>query len=183
MDEIIDKYGKNKLYGFHPDDDEGGLVSIERGRLGKIARSMRLSLGGASVGKKASFVTFSDINNQAIELSSFIGKTVVLYVWSSECEPCKKSLPYYKYLAEENKHNDFYTIGLNTDKNRENFDEFIKDQNLPFVNIWIGQNNKFLHDWNIGDFPTTIIVDKYGYIKYRGSINKEFLEFIVNKII
>ncbi|HSQ23625.1 MAG TPA: redoxin family protein [Pyrinomonadaceae bacterium] len=80
------------------------------------------------------------IEGQAIKLSDYADKVVVLNIWATWCGPCRLEMPELVKISNEYKTRGLVVIGLATTYNEQNDPErvknFVKAQNIPYKIIW-----------------------------------------------
>jgi thiol-disulfide isomerase/thioredoxin len=157
---------------------------LEIGRIGKKANSMEMALQNAAVGHGFRPLKFENKLGEIIDIDRCRGIPTVIYVWSSNCGPCKKSMPYY--LAAYERHishgREFEIIALNINEKPSDLATFLKETPLPFSVPWIGPYAKVLHEWRIDAFPTTFILDRTMTVRARGQMSEEFLMAAMEKV-
>ncbi|MCZ4222783.1 TlpA family protein disulfide reductase [Pedobacter rhodius] len=106
----------------------------------------------------------SDINGNKFDLKNTTGKVVVLNFWFINCPPCKSEIPDLNELVNryrDNKDVIFLAIALD---DRYEIKDFLKT--IPF-NYNIVDNGRFLSDkFNVKSYPTHVVIDKTGTIKF-----------------
>lgn len=78
--------------------------------------------------------TMEAIDGSEVLLSSMFGKVLYIDVWATWCGPCVREAPYFMKIAEKYKGDDricFISLSVDSDKDREQWVEFVKDEN-PF---------------------------------------------------
>ena len=182
LDVLSKEYSKVKLFSPYV-NEEGRFVSREMGRIGKKAKSADLALQNASVGQPLAELNVKDLEGNPVTLTDHAGKVVILYFWSSTCGPCRKSMPYYREIAEQLKGEGkpFQMITLSVDDNQEELDLFMQENSMPFINCRIGKNNRLLHEWGVDGFPTGMLIDQRGVVSAKGQLSKDFLQSVTAK--
>ena len=142
--------------------------------------------------------TLYDLNGEAVSLSDFVGKTVLMNIWATWCPPCKKELPDLVKIMEEFGGEDFTILGLAVESTRGSdfagLKKFAQEKkiNYPILTgkTWQESGAKgYDKEVNIaiGPFrpgssiPTTFIIDKEGNVRKKivGMRDyKTFKEFI-----
>ncbi len=120
-----------------------------------------------------------------INISSLIGKPIVINVWTSWCAYCKIEMPYFNELYLKEKDNiNFVMINVTGDRDtKEDAKKFVNENNFDF-NIYYDFTLDSVENLEIYSYPTTIFVDKEGYINYVrvGTITKDELVDKINEL-
>lgn len=134
---------------------------------------------------KEKAIDFVVLNNEGkeVNLSDYFGKPIVLNFWASWCGPCKIEMPTFDkvYLKYKDKIN-FLMVNL-TDGSRDTVTgvkEFITNAGYSFP-VFFDTNYSAAENYGIYSIPTTIFIDKDGYIMdYHIGIMSE--ELLINYI-
>ena len=123
--------------------------------------------------------------NERINVKSLIGKPIVINIWTSWCTYCANEMKYFNelYLVEKDNIN-FMMINATGDRDSvENADKFVNQNNYEFKPYY-DLNLEALKALGIYSYPTTIFVDKDGYIDSVkiGVITKEELESRIERL-
>lgn len=123
--------------------------------------------------------TVLDYNDNEVKLSDFKGKPVVLNFWATWCFYCKEEMPDFNIAFE--KYPDVEFLMLNaTDGYQETIEsakKYYENEGFDF-NIYFDTNSQAVNNYGITGFPTTIFIDKDGYVvaSAGGMIDLETLE-------
>jgi thiol-disulfide isomerase/thioredoxin len=113
--------------------------------------------------------TLNDLDGNAVSLTDFRGKVVIIDFWATWCPPCRKGIPDFVDLQKEFGDGKLVVLGVNLDQGRP-------DQIVPMVRQF-ADNYKInypvlMHDFNIVNayggiesIPTTFVVDKDGRVR------------------
>lgn len=114
--------------------------------------------------------TVSLINGDSFNLSSQIGKVVLIDFWDVRCAPCIKALPELKSLYEQFNSEGFEIIGISLDTDKELLMRFLDKNSLPWP---ISCSYKgFYKDetaliYGINATPSTWLVDRKGIMRFN----------------
>jgi len=108
-----------------------------------------------------------DIYGNKIDKKAWLGKTVVLNFWFINCAPCRKEIPELNNLVAKYASNPnvmFVAIALDKD-----FDvkEFITK--APFNYTLVGDGRYYTDMYNIHSYPTHVVIDREGKIRFHTS--------------
>lgn len=119
---------------------------------------------------KAPDFTVSDMDGNSVKLSDLIGKPIVLNFWASWCPPCKSEMPEFNQVYKElGKEVTFMMVDL-VDGQRETKKtgtEYITEQGFSFP-VYFDTTGEAANTYGIMSIPTTIFIDKDGYIVTEG---------------
>ena len=59
---------------------------------------------------------FQDINSKDLKLSDFAGKLLLINLWATWCEPCKKEMPSLDRLQKQYNKEDFHILAISIDR-------------------------------------------------------------------
>ncbi len=130
--------------------------------------------------------TVYDLDGNAVRLSDFLGKPVVLNFWASWCGPCKSEMPDFdEAYAELGEDIQFLMVNM-TDGSRETVEKasaFIAEQGYSFP-VFYDTDSDAAATYGIYSLPTTLFIDSegYGIAQATGAINRELLQKGVDMI-
>jgi peroxiredoxin len=174
------------------DPDTGELVEIDVDKVKADRRFNQLvnrSISGWE-GKPAPDIAGLSFDGNEIELSSYEGKSVLLYVWFTNCPPCARIAPELATLHEKYRNRGFTVLGANADKvlglpyDDTDRVEYTRKHSVNYPNIHLTKETRQSLG-NINIFPTLFLIDREGtivkyYVNYQP---REVLEREIEKII
>lgn len=108
--------------------------------------------------------TLSDLNSQAVALSDFRGKVVLLDFWATWCDPCREETPHLIDLQTQHGGQGLQIIGISMDDEVRPVREFQQQfkMNYPVVmgNAKLGE----LYGGVLG-LPVVFLLDRSGRIR------------------
>lgn len=148
------------------------------------------------IGEKAPDFTLNDKDGNAVSLSDFRGKKVVVYFYPKDNTPgCSRQAQAFKALYDSFKNNDIVIIGISKDSEKSH-QSFVTKYELPFIllsdpelkaiqayGVW--QEKKIYGKTSMGVVRSTYIIDEEGKVmkvfpKAKPDTNAaEILEFLV----
>lgn len=135
--------------------------------------------GGTLTG--APDVTVYDAGGQAVKLSDFRGRPVVLNFWGSWCHFCKKEMP--DFDAAFNAHPDVQFLMVDSQESEQEGRAYVEKHGYSFP-IYFDPEQNALSAYGVSGFPTTVFIDRDGKIAARanGMISADALEKGIEKI-
>ncbi len=107
--------------------------------------------------------TLPDLDGKKVSLSDFRGKWVVLDFWGSWCGWCVKGFPALKEAY--NKYgNKIVVIGIDCNESEADWRNGVKEHQLPWLNVYNGNDKALYEAYNIQGFPTKAIVNPEGML-------------------
>ena len=131
--------------------------------------------------------TLYDQYGKKHKLSDYKGKTIFLNFWATWCPPCKAEMPDIENLYKEyNKNNDDVVImgvaspNLGNEGDQEYIENFLEEEGYTFPVVF-DEGGELIYRYGFSSFPSTIIVDKDGYITQYvpGSMNKDTMKYLI----
>src|ERR1044072_611311 len=122
-----------------------------------------------------------------VSLDELHGKVVLLDFWGTWCPPCVASLPGLRDLNKKyGKEGSFVIISVSSDGDEEKWKTFVAKEKMVWPQF-LDRDHKVQRIFGIHAFPTYILLDGEGVIKYRAvgmSLEKEAtLEEAIHKHI
>ncbi len=128
--------------------------------------------------------TLTDVQGQALELSKYRGRVVLLDFWATTCGGCKIELPWYVAFSDKYRSQGLSVIGL--DMYGES-PEVIK----PFLLKWkmtypVAVGTDALGErFSLKEMPLTLLIDRNGRIavSHVGIVDKAAFESDIHKLL
>ena len=124
--------------------------------------------------KKLSNITFTNINNELINLKDFSGKLIVLNFWATWCAPCREEMPSLDKLQELEEFQNLKIIPVNIGQEKVekslNFFQSLVLKILTYILIIQLSLQKL---FSLRGLPTTVLINKDGeeFARIVGSID------------
>lgn len=124
----------------------------------------------------------TDLQGNTYTKATVKGKVVVLNFWFIACQPCLREMPQLNELVDQFKNKDVVFLAPAMDE-KDKLEEFLHKKVFTY-NI-IPAANAFVKALKIASFPTHLIADKtgvvrYAYMGYREDIEKTIAANIVS---
>ncbi len=113
-------------------------------------------------GKKLPVVDLLDNNGAKVSTTSLLGKPLVLNVWATTCEACKKEMPALAQMNDEFGDRVRF-IGVNQFANNETALSFARDKGVHY-DLLSDQNGELISALGVAGLPYTLFVSGDGTI-------------------
>lgn len=122
--------------------------------------------GNPDIGKMAPVFAIPDTSGQAVSLQSYRGKYVLVDVWASFCEPCRKENPNVVNAFNTYKDKNFTILGVSLDTTKTAWLEAVHKDKLNWQHLsdfkqW---KSSIVTAYNIESIPFNVLVDPEGKI-------------------
>lgn len=98
------------------------------------------------------------------------GKVVVLDFWATWCAPCHQSLPALRDLHRmSEKGEPVVVIGVSGDSSEGLVRDFVREHSLEWTQVWDDHQRVAHSAFQVGGYPTFVVVDHDGKIVFRDS--------------
>ena len=108
-------------------------------------------------------IKFQDTSGKDVTLSSFKGKTVLLNLWATWCQPCREEMPALDRLQQQLGSDKFEVVVLSLD--RQGLDasgKFLDEVKAHAVRLYTDVTTKQGLALKLVGMPTTILINKDG---------------------
>jgi len=131
----------------------------------------------------ASDFALQNMDEEAIKLSDYRGKVVLLNFWATWCPPCVREMPSMERL-QQRVGEGFKVIAANQMEEPDDVFAFTGQLAVePTFEIVFDSDSKVSQAYVVRGLPTTYLIDKKGNIRYRAVGGREFDHAEVVKII
>jgi thiol-disulfide isomerase/thioredoxin len=199
LKDFLDKYPKSdeapdalpllaSAYEFYAEEDEArkyyhqlvqSFPATEQGK--KAAGALRrLDLVGKSLDLKG-----TGLKNEEIDASQYQGKVLLVTFWATWAEPVKRDLPELSKIYQKHHPGGFEIIGVSLDSERAELDAFLKENPLPWPQIFEpgGMDSRLATEFGISSLPTMILVDAQGKVLNRSIRTAAELDRQLEKVL
>jgi len=130
-----------------------------------------------------SFVT---MDNQTVSNGSLRGKVVLLDFWGSWCPPCRESVPVMRNIERKYADKPFQLVGISSDDDADVWRTFVAAQHMDWAE-YLDSTDRVQQAFQIESFPTYVVVDRDGVIRFRqsgfGDTSAEEIEDAINSAL
>ncbi len=137
---------------------------------------------GHRIGDKATdFSLEPAAGGEAVSLSQFKGKPVLVVFWATWCPPCRREMPVLKKLHEKYGPMglEIVSVSIPYRQTRESVVKFQEKYDLPFSVLWDSENAASRH-YQVSQVPTNFFVDPEGVVRLRAhSLSPELEDLII----
>jgi thiol-disulfide isomerase/thioredoxin len=128
----------------------------------------------------------NNLAGQAVDLSSFKGKVVLINFWASWCEPCREEFEELIHLQEKYDAKGLKIFAVNLAEMKPRITQFLKGNTISdnAIEILLDRNSLVYKTWKARGIPTTFLVGKNGRIEgvWIGSIDNADSDELKGKI-
>ena len=130
--------------------------------------------------------TVYDQNGNAVKLSDFAGKPIVLNIWATWCYYCTVEMPDFNEMYKSHPDVQFLMVNA-TGTNGETVEsakKYINDNGFEFP-VYYDIDGDALVTYGVTSFPTTILITKSGEIVYNqaGMLSAAQLDNLIHQLI
>lgn len=111
---------------------------------------------------------FTTDDHQIISNASLRGKVVLLDFWGTWCPPCRESVPILRDLYKKYSGKAFQLVGVSSDDDQDVWKTFIQAQRMDWPD-YLDASDEVQRVFKIESFPTFVVLDKDGVIRFRQS--------------
>lgn len=125
------------------------------------------------------------LDGEAVKLSDFAGKKVILNFWATWCPPCRAEMPHMeKFYEKYGKGAVVLAVNLtHTEKKQSNVSTFVEDFELSFP-IVMDEEGDVTGMYQVFAYPTSYMIDSQGIIQeiYRGAMDYATMKQMTSKM-
>lgn len=112
--------------------------------------------------------SFTTQDNQPFSNSSLRGKVVLVDFWGTWCPPCRESVPFLRNLNKKYAGKPFQLVSISSDDDVDVWQTFIKAERMEWSQ-YIDLPGDVREAFKVESYPTFILMDKDGVIRFRQS--------------
>jgi len=153
-----------------------------------LSNSINLSSNGIAtntllLGSQLPAIKLENVDGQEISTQSLLNKPLIINVWYSTCEPCRRELPALAN-ADMQYRNLVRFVGVNIKDSATVAREFAAQYGVEFE-LLLDKNGLFISQLGIATAPVTLAIDQQGVIvgQKAGEISASELDELVKELL
>ncbi|HVO76483.1 MAG TPA: redoxin domain-containing protein [Candidatus Bathyarchaeia archaeon] len=153
------------------------ISDAARSDLVRIATLRKLKIGLPAID-----ISATSFQGKKIRLlNDYKGKVVLLDFWASWCGPCRMEMPNVIATYNELHQKGFEIVGVSLDKEKEPFENFIRDNKMEWPQLYDGKYwmSDYARLYAVTSIPATFLLDRKGVIRFRNVRGEELREAVV----
>ena len=165
---------------------EKDAADVRIGKTRKLGPATANALQGLRVlgiGKPLSDVAGNTVAGPSARLSDYKGKVLVIDVWATWCPPCRALIPHLKEITAHYAKKPFALVGISADAEKETVVDFLEAKKLPWPQWWDGDDGPVAKALGVRFYPTLLLVDHKGIIRYKNVHDAEKLKELIAKLV
>lgn len=111
--------------------------------------------------------SFLDQQGRRLALADFLGRVVLLNIWSTWCLPCIDEMPALDRLQARLGGSGFHVLALSIDESMEDVRRFYDNLGIRHLEPYLAQRSRVMADIAVVGLPTTILIDGDGRERSR----------------
>ena len=153
-----------------------------------LSNSIDLSSDGIAtnsllIGSQLPAIKLENIEGQEVSTQSLLNKPLIINVWYSTCEPCRRELPALAN-ADTQYRDQVRFVGVNIKDSATVAKEFASQYGVEFE-LLLDKNGLFISQLGIATAPVTLAIDPQGLIvgQKAGEISASELDELVKELL
>ena len=102
---------------------------------------------------------------KTFDLSSQLGKAVVLDFWATWCGPCRRGLPMIMEAVSDFPSSDVVFVAVNQGESKEQVDDFLNHYDLRKLSVALDSNKSVGASYGVKGLPHTVVIDPSGIVR------------------
>jgi len=111
---------------------------------------------------------FTTIERQSVKSNDLRGKVVLIDFWATWCSVCRDSIPMLRSLQKRYKSQAFVMVGVSSDNDEDAVRTFAQSHHMDWPEH-VDLKGDTLRTFNVEAYPTFVLIDKDGVIRFRQS--------------
>jgi TonB family protein len=114
--------------------------------------------------------SITTLSREFLELNDLRGKVVVLDFWGTWCPPCVQAVPWLRDMQKKHAAEPFVLVGVSSDSDEPALRDFLSKNQMEWPEYW-DRDRKFQQTWSVRAWPTYIVIDDEGIVRFRSGGN------------
>jgi peroxiredoxin len=144
-----------------------------------------LSAVPVQVSYDAPALTLQDTAGSPVSLADYRGQVVLVNLWATWCNPCKKEMPALETFYRRHREDGFVIVAINDGDPKADVLQFVEEYGMSFP-VWLDPTYIATEQaFKTLNLPSSFVIDRQGQIvlSWVGGINLRTLEKHVTPII
>jgi peroxiredoxin len=126
----------------------------------------------------------TDLNNNPVALSDYLGQLVLVNNWATWCPPCTAEMPGLQDYYDLHQHQNFTIIAIEAGDPVSEVSDFVDRYGLTFP-IWLDPEQESINTFRNTSLPNSYVIDRGGLVRlaWVGAISQEVLEEYVTPLL
>ncbi len=141
----------------------GVKIALTTGVLGLLAGLGLLGVAHRTPDVAPDF-SVMDLRGQAVRLSAFRGRVVLLNLWATWCPPCREEMPSMEQLYHRLKDQDFALLAVSQDEEgKRAVAPYVEDNKFTFP-VLLDPEHQVGDRYEVTGYPETFLIDRNGRV-------------------
>jgi thiol-disulfide isomerase/thioredoxin len=129
---------------------------------------LRVVVAAGEVGSRLPDFALKDLHGNEVSSASLRGKVVLIDIWATWCQPCKKEMPGYQKLLDKYGSRGFAVVGLKSEIMMDTEDpiKFANEIGVHYP-LAVASADVVQKFGGIEGLPTTMIYDRQGILRRK----------------
>jgi thiol-disulfide isomerase/thioredoxin len=126
------------------------------------------AIAAGEIGSHLPDFAVKDLEGHELSSADFRGKVVLVDIWATWCQPCKKEMPGYQKLLDRYGSRGFAVVGLKSEIMRDTEDpaKFAKQIGVHYP-LAVASADMMQKFGGIEGLPTTLLYDRQGFLRKK----------------
>lgn len=141
-------------------------VPVGKTTVGMMADNFLFSIMNLEKGMQAPDILGWNVEEQAMRLSDFKGKPVMLIFWHSRMEAAEETMAFLRKVEDRLGRRGLEILGV-ASENRETLRAMVKDGSVSWEN-WLDEQGKIANQYQVINYPSCWVLDAEGKVQFNG---------------
>jgi len=149
-------------------------------RLGQVAQSQIEGFFKLRTGTRVSNISGRDTNGESFSLDDYSGQIRLVVFTGDWCAPCKAMCPQLRELQAKFGHLGLIVLGVSTDEDIDSLKRATESKEITWRCWWDKGFGPIVNEFGVSRFPTILVVDRQGVLRFKGLRDETLLKAIEN---